>query len=100
MHTHNHFPIDYYAYNSAIRNWNTGYKMIFSFTAIIAVISSDDFFIPVYTFLFMGFINTYLARLSIKEYLMAVRIPFIFIILGSIAIGGNIILILNVILKQ
>ena len=99
MYTHNHFPIDYYAYNSAIRNWNTGYKMVFSFTAIIAVISSDNFFIPVYTFLFMGFINTGLARLSIKEYLRAVRIPFIFIILGSIAIGGNILLILDIILK-
>lgn len=99
MHTHNHFPIDYYAYNSAIKNWNTGYKMIFSFTAIIAVISSDNFFIPVYTFLFIGFINTHLARLSIKEYSRAARIPFLFIILGSIAIGGNITLILNIILK-
>lgn len=99
MHSHSHFPIDYYAYNSAIRNWNTGYKMLFSFMAIITVISSDNFFIPVYTFLFMGFINTYLARLSIKEYLRAVRIPFVFIILGSIAIGGNITLMLDVILK-
>ena len=72
MHTHNHFPIDYYAYNSAIRNWNTGYKMIFSFTAIIAVISSDDFFIPVYTFLFMGFIKRHrMLKIGgmIKQYL-------------------------------
>ena len=99
MHIHNHFPIDYYAYNSAIRNWNTSYKMLFAFTAIIAVISSGNFFIPLYTFLFMGFVNTRLARLSIKEYLKALHIPFLFILLGSIAIGGNIILMLNIILK-
>ncbi|MCI9080012.1 MAG: cobalt ECF transporter T component CbiQ [Lachnospiraceae bacterium] len=88
MHTHNHFPIDYYAYNSAIRNWNTSYKMLFASAVIITVISSDNFFIPLYTFLFMGFINTFLARLSIKEYLKTVKIPFLFILLGSIAAGA------------
>jgi len=89
LHTHNHFPIDYYAYNSAIRNWNTSYKMLFALAAIIIVISSDNFFIPVYTFLFMGFVNTYLARLSTWEYLKAVKIPFLFILLGSIAAGAG-----------
>lgn len=87
MYTHSHFPIDYYAYNSAIRNWNTGYKMLFALASIITVILADNIFISVYTFFFMGFINTFIAKLSIKEYLKAVQIPFLFILLGSIAIG-------------
>ena len=53
MNTHNHFPIDYYAYNSAIRNWNTGYKLLFATGAIITVITADSILISIYTFIFM-----------------------------------------------
>lgn len=87
MNTHNHFPIDYYAYNSAIRNWNTGYKLLFATGAIITVIAADSILISIYTFIFMGFINTCIARLSPGEYLKAVKIPAMFILLGSLAIG-------------
>lgn len=89
MYTHNHFPIDYYAYNSAIKDWNTSYKMLFALAAIITVILADNIFISIYTFLFMGFVNTCISKLSIKEYLKAVQIPFLFILLGSIATGAG-----------
>ena len=37
----------------------------------------------------MGFINTCIAKLSLKEYFKAVKIPAMFILLGSLAIGAG-----------
>lgn len=87
MHTHNNFPIDYYAYNSAIRNWNTECKLLFALSAIITVIISESIMAALYTFIFMGIVNIYIAKLSIKEYLHAIKIPAFFILAGSIAVG-------------
>lgn len=84
---HNHLQIDYIAYNSNIRNWNTGYKLLFMAASIITVIIEDSILISVYTLIFMGFINIFIAKLSFKEYLKVMKIPAAFILLGSIAIG-------------
>ncbi len=84
---HNHFQIDYIAYNSHIRNWNAGYKLLFMAASIITVIIADNVLVSVYTLVFMGFINIFIARLSPKEYLKVMKIPAAFILLGSIAIG-------------
>lgn len=87
MHTHNNFSIDYCAYNSAIRSWNTECKLLFALAAVITVIASENILAALYTFIFMGIVNIYIAKLSIKEYLYAIKIPALFILAGSIAVG-------------
>ena len=90
MHVHNNFSIDYQAYNSAIRNWNTECKLLFALAAIITVIVSENILVSLYTFIFMGIVNIYIAKLSVKEYLHAIRIPALFILAGSIAAGTGV----------
>ena len=90
MHVHNNFSIDYQAYNSAIRNWNTECKLLFALSAIITVIVSENILVSLYTFIFMGIVNIYIAKLSVKEYLHAIRIPALFILAGSIAAGTGV----------
>ena len=53
MHVHNNFSIDYQAYNSAIRNWNTECKLLFALAAIITVIVSENILVSLYTFIFI-----------------------------------------------
>ena len=38
----------------------------------------------------MGIVNIYIAKLSVKEYLHAIRIPALFILAGSIAAGTGV----------
>lgn len=87
MHVHNNIPIDYIAYNSGIRNWNTGFKLLFALLSIIVVIASDNFYIAVYTFIFMGVVNIRIAKLPARTYLAALEIPAVFILLGGVAIS-------------
>lgn len=86
-HSHNNFSIDKWTYHSGIRDWNTEYKLLFSFAAIIIVIASDSIIAALFTFIFMSVLNLSVAKLTIYDYLKVMSIPAAFILLGSIAIG-------------
>jgi len=89
MHRHNNFSIDYCTYNSAIKNWNTVYKLLFALLAIVIVVAADNFLTAFFTLVYMGIINIFISKIPIRQYLIALKIPAFFILAGGIAIGIN-----------
>lgn len=83
---HSHVSIDYYAYISGLRNWNTVYKVIFSLGALITVIAADSILVSAATMVFMLYLNVGSGRIQCRDYLRLLWVPAAFILLGGAAI--------------
>lgn len=84
---HEQISIDYYSYISALREWNTVYKVTFSVAALLTVIAANSMEISVVTFLFMLFLSIGVGRIPGKDYFSLMKIPAAFILLGGATIA-------------
>ena len=84
---HGIYSIDLYAYESKLKNINPAFKVYFSFLILLICIIADNLYVSVIVTLSMGFITVYKGGLRLHEYLSLMRIPVVFMILGSIAIA-------------
>lgn len=86
---HNHFgarSIDEYAYSSKLKNWNSSFKVLFSFIIMILSICSHNVIVPILIAVSAGVITVYNGRIRIREYISLMCIPLVFLIMTSIAI--------------
>lgn len=82
--------IDFYAYTSKIKNWNSSFKMIFSMTMIGVCILLDNPYVSVSVILGMSYLTIIKGGLSLRDYLSVLMIPIVFILLSVFTISVDI----------
>lgn len=85
--SHRHVSIDYYAYCSGIRDWNSSYKVIFSTAALITVITADKIPVSLATVGYMMFLTVVLGKVRVQDYIRLLLVPAAFIALSGLAIA-------------
>ena len=88
-HDHNSgvFSIDYYAYISAIRDWNPVFKVSFSLAVLIACIAMNSIYVSLFVIIVMGFLTVKRGRIPFHQYYSTLTIPIVFVIVGSLTIA-------------
>ena len=88
-HDHNSgvFSIDYYAYISAIRDWNPVFKVAFSLAVLIVCISMNSIYVSLFVIIVMGFLTVKRGRIPFHQYYSTLTIPIVFVIVGSLTIA-------------
>lgn len=79
--------IDYLAYTSRIRSWNSTYKVLFSILILILCITLDNPYVSVGILIGMMYITVIKGNLSVQHYLAIQRMPLIFILISTVTIG-------------
>ncbi|MNO88798.1 Cobalt transport protein CbiQ [compost metagenome] len=82
--------IDFYAYTSKIKNWNSSFKMIFSMTVIAVCILLDNPYVSVSVILGMAYLTIIKGGLSLRDYLSVLMIPIVFILISIFTISVDI----------
>lgn len=93
MNHHKHeglYSIDYYAYSSNLRRYNSRLKVLFSFLALAFCIGADNVFISILTSIIMAYLIVVKGGLKFNDYISLLMIPIAFMVLGSIAIACGI----------
>ena len=88
-HDHNSgvLSIDYYAYISAIRDWNPMFKVFFSLAVLIAVIAINSLYVSLFVLITMGFLTVVRGRIPLHQYISTLTIPIVFVLVGSLTIA-------------
>ena len=81
------FSIDYYAYISAIRDWNPMFKVLFSLGVLILVIALDSLYVSLFVLITMGFLTVVRGRIPLHQYISTLTIPIVFVLVGSLTIA-------------
>jgi len=81
------FSIDFYAYNSKIRHWNSTFKVGFSVLVLFLCIGLDNPNVSIAVLVAMAYLTIVKGGLSVQEYLIILTLPLIFIFLGTFAIA-------------
>ena len=79
--------IDFYAYESKLRNINSTFKVYFAFIILLLCIIADNTYVSLIVIVSMAFITIYIGGLKFNKYFSLMTIPIAFMILGSIAIA-------------
>lgn len=79
--------IDYYAYHSGIKDWNSGIKVFMAVCTLILVILFDRIHISLFVILSMGAVTLIAGKLPWRVYLHYMSVPLTFIVLSCIAIA-------------
>ena len=88
-HDHNSgvLSIDYYAYISAIRDWNPMFKVFFSLAVLVAVIAINSLYVSLFVLITMGFLTVVRGRIPLHQYFSTLTIPIVFVLVGSLTIA-------------
>lgn len=94
-HHHFHFGhshggslgIDAMAYNSKMRSWNAGYKVVLAMITLILCIAFSNIYVSIATILMMGYLVVVVGGLEFDHYVSAMTIPIVFMIVGAITIA-------------
>ncbi len=81
------FSIDFYAYNSKIRYWNSDFKVFFPILILILCIVLDNPYVSTAVIIAMAYITVIKGGLSLHEYLAIMYIPVVFIVISVFAIA-------------
>lgn len=96
IHRHHHrighkhgegFIIDFYAYNSNIRNWNPAFKVYFSVLMLILCIVLDNPYVSAAVIIAMAYLTVVKGKLQTSKYLTILGVQIGFIILGTFTIA-------------
>lgn len=83
---HHHVSIDYYAYISYIRGWNSYFKVGFAVAAVLLVVVCNLISVSIFTVLFMFFLTVKIGRIHAHDYIRFMTIPLFFIVFSGLAI--------------
>jgi cobalt/nickel transport system permease protein len=95
-HRHFHFghshsgstlDIDAFAYNSKMREWNAGYKVLLAMASLILCIAFNNIYVSIATILMMGYLVVVVGGLEFDHYISMMTIPIVFMIVGAITIA-------------
>lgn len=89
-HAHNVQTMDFYAFQSGLKEWNGGYKVVSALLILVLCIALDDIWVSLTIILTVGMINVIGNRVPVKEYLKLLKIPFAFLVLGCMAVAFGI----------
>ena len=81
------FSIDYYAYISAIRDWNPMFKVFFALAVLILVIAVDSLYVSLFVLITMAFLTIVRGRIPVHQYISTLTIPIVFVLVGSLTIA-------------
>lgn len=79
--------IDYYAYQSGIKHWNTGLKVFLALVTLCLTVGVDKLFVSLFVFLSMSGLTLFAGRLPVKVYLHLLLIPFTFVVFSTLVIA-------------
>lgn len=79
--------IDYYAYNSGLKDWNAGIKVYFAVCTLVLVILLDSIYISLFVVLSMSAITLIAGKIPWRVYIHYMNVPLTFIVLSCIAIA-------------
>ena len=90
-HDHNSgvFSIDYYAYISAIRDWNPMFKVFFALAVLIMCIAMNSIYVSLFILVTMGYLTVVRGRIPLHQYISTLTIPIVFVVVGSLTIALN-----------
>lgn len=89
-HRHKHegiYSIDFYAYASGMREWNSTFKVLFAICTLIMCVAANNIYVSCLCIVGMGYLTLYKGRVGIHHYLTLLTIPAAFMIMGSAAIA-------------
>ena len=90
-HNHGQFlDIDLIAQSSLLKDVNAVLKFIVTISVLIMVMVGNNIIFSAITIASMGFITIKIGGLNVSTYLRLMRLPFIFIVLGTVAIAVSI----------
>lgn len=81
------FSIDFYAYASKIRKWNSNFKVAFSILVLILSVVLNHPYVSVAIISAMTYLILVKGGLSMTAYLSFLSIPISFILLGTFTVG-------------
>lgn len=81
------FSIDFYAYDSKIRHWNPTFKVAFSVVILILCITLENPYVSALIIISMAYLTIVKGGLSASQYLSILKIPMMFILLGTFTIA-------------
>ncbi|MGH4120253.1 cobalt ECF transporter T component CbiQ [Clostridium sp.] len=79
--------IDFYAYNSKIRHWNSTFKVSFSVLTLILCIAFETPYVSIIVIISMAYLTIVKGGLPSNEYLSIMAIPIVFILLSTFTIA-------------
>lgn len=79
--------VDYFAYQSRLRSWNAGIKVLLATAVLCLVIGFNRLPVSLFVIVTMGMLTVAVGRTPWKVYLQFMTIPLGFMILSSIAIA-------------
>jgi len=86
-HSHGVQTMDFYAFQSGLREWNGGYKVLSALLILILCIALNDIWVSLTVIITVGMINVIGNKVPIRQYLELLKIPIAFLVLGCIAIA-------------
>ncbi|MCB2289227.1 cobalt ECF transporter T component CbiQ [Clostridium sp. CS001] len=81
------FSIDFYAYASQIRHWNPTFKVAFSVVILILCITLENPYVSALIIIAMAYLTIVKGGLQASKYLSILKIPMVFILLGTFTIA-------------
>ncbi|MEY8390165.1 cobalt ECF transporter T component CbiQ [Lachnospiraceae bacterium] len=88
-HSHGPVSIDFYASQSGIRQWNGCYKVFAAVFVLILCLILDTPLVSGFIILTMGILNVTGNRVELVNYMKLLKIPVIFLVMGSVAIAAG-----------
>lgn len=79
--------VDYYAYASSLRRWNSDFKVVLSLFCLLLCLICNNNYVSIAVILMMGYLVVVIGGLSFDHYISMLTVPIIFLIFGSIAIA-------------
>ena len=79
--------IDAFAYNSKMRSWNAGYKVLLAMASLILCIAFNNIYVSLATILTMGYLVVVVGGLEFDHYISMMTIPIVFMVVGAITIA-------------
>ncbi|WP_160688439.1 cobalt ECF transporter T component CbiQ [Clostridium sp. C2-6-12] len=81
------YYIDFYAYASKIRPWNSTFKVSLSVLTVILCIVLDNPYVSIVIIISMSYLTVIKGGIPINEYLSVLAIPMFFILLSTFTIA-------------
>ncbi len=79
--------IDAMAYNSKMRSWNAGFKVLLAIISLILCIAFNNIYVSIATILMMGYLTVVIGELEFDHYISMMTIPIVFMVVGAITIA-------------
>lgn len=90
-HKHDTAPaVDFYAYESRLRDWNAGLKMAVAMTAVCLCIVADRLTVSAFIILTMACITVLVGGLPFDRYLKLLTVPLAFLLMGTVAVAAGV----------